>query len=169
MIIDGTHFDLEDVPGIPTCSELMAVAETKFKIDLDGIHGRRHWASVTRNAQRIVKADGGDLAVATCFGMLHDCCRLTDGNDRKHGYRASELMLRINLGLNPKQLRLLFLAIRSHSEAQVSTEPTVGACWDADRLDLPRIGTAEDPFYVDPDYISTTTGLAMCDALAGKS
>ena len=27
----------------------------------------------------------------------------------------------------------------------VSEDPTVGACWDADRLDLPRVGIQPDP------------------------
>jgi uncharacterized protein len=155
-----------DVPGIPTIEELMAIAESNFKIDLNGIHGRSHWLRVTGNAQHIVKTDGGDLAVATCFGMLHDCCRNSDYGDHRHGHRASELILKIRLGLDPKQLRLLFLAIREHSEAKVSAEPTIGACWDADRLELPRIGSEERPFYVDPEYLSTTTGAAMCQGLA---
>jgi hypothetical protein len=27
----------------------------------------------------------------------------------------------------------------------VTDDPTVGACWDADRLDLPRVGVTVDP------------------------
>ena len=32
-----------------------------------------------------------------------------------------------------------------HADGTVSSDPTVGACWDADRLDLPRVGITPRP------------------------
>jgi uncharacterized protein len=46
---------------------------------------------------------------------------------------------------------LLWQAIRSHDKAQLTDDPTVGACWDADRLDLPRVGTKVDPAFLSTD------------------
>ncbi|MCA9794566.1 MAG: hypothetical protein KC910_22315, partial [Candidatus Eremiobacteraeota bacterium] len=40
-----------------------------------------------------------------------------------------------------------------HEKGRVSQDPTIGACWDADRLDLDRVGKAPDP-----DLMSTPTG-----------
>jgi len=40
---------------------------------------------------------------------------------------------------------LLFEACRLHTEAELSPDVTIQACWDADRLDLGRVGTTPDP------------------------
>ncbi len=41
-----------------------------------------------------------------------------------------------------------------HTFGLCSDDPTVGVCWDADRLHLPRVGTT-----VDPELISTAAAL----------
>jgi hypothetical protein len=40
-----------------------------------------------------------------------------------------------------------------HTDGHITDDPLVGACWDADRLDLPRVGIAPDP-----RYLSTQAG-----------
>jgi len=53
----------------------------------------------------------------------------------------------------------LIEAIRFHSHGRLSRDPTVQACWDADRLDLGRIGDRPDPNYLgtriarDPEFL----------------
>jgi uncharacterized protein len=42
------------------------------------------------------------------------------------------------------------------ADGQVTDDPTLGAAWDADRLDLPRVGVAPDPA-----RLSTAAGRAM--------
>ncbi len=42
-------------------------------------------------------------------------------------------------------LATLAHAMRHHDRGQVSDDPLVGTCWDADRLDLPRVGITPDP------------------------
>ena len=44
--------------------------------------------------------------------------------------------------LVPGRLDLLCLACALHADGLVTTDPTVGACWDADRLNLWRVGLA---------------------------
>jgi hypothetical protein len=46
--------------------------------------------------------------------------------------------------LTPEQLRLLRRACATHTHGITSDDPTIGVCWDADRLDLRRFGYAID-------------------------
>ena len=50
-------------------------------------------------------------------------------------------------------MRLLDYAIRHHVDGDVSDDPTIGTCWDADRLDLGRVGIVPDE-----QYMSTAEG-----------
>jgi uncharacterized protein len=113
-------------------------------------HGELHWRCVT--------ATGLDLAAATqgverplvfCFGLLHDTRRENESLDPGHGARAAALATELRdagaLPLGEAQLRSLVAALRLHSDGQVSRDPTIGSCWDADRLHLPRVGIEPDP------------------------
>jgi uncharacterized protein len=46
------------------------------------------------------------------------------------------------------QLDNLCYAIRHHSGGEVSTNPTIQSCWDADRLDLGRVGIIPSPKFL---------------------
>ena len=78
------------------------------------------------------------------FALLHDSMRLNDSIDPEHGPRAAafagELHAEGVLHATPGQLELLQYACFEHTNGLVSSDPTVGVCWDADRLDLPRVG-----------------------------
>ena len=43
---------------------------------------------------------------------------------------------------------LLYLAIRDHTAGYVHQDTTVSVCWDADRLELPRVGIPTNPDYL---------------------
>jgi uncharacterized protein len=104
---------------------------------------------------RIAGIEGGDPLVAALFATCHDIARVHDGIDHEHGPMAVERMrveLPHDLDLRPGQLDLLFRAITSHTEGETVEDPTIGACWDADRLDLIRIG-----FDIDRRRLSTAT------------
>ncbi len=49
------------------------------------------------------------------------------------------------LGLSVDELAALAHAMREHDRGRVTSDPLVGACWDSDRLDLPRVGITPDP------------------------
>ena len=53
--------------------------------------------------------------------------------------------------LNNDELELLCQACEKHTEALYHSEPVIQVCWDADRLDLPRIGLQPNP-----DMLNTT-------------
>ena len=82
------------------------------------------------------------------FGFLHDCRRSSDGTDPAHGERAADFLREINgrfFSLARAELRDLELACRDHSEGYLQANIAVQTCWDADRLDLGRIGIRPDP------------------------
>jgi uncharacterized protein len=84
---------------------------------------------------------GADRLVALLFGLLHDARRRSDGDDPAHGYRAAELGQWLNGGpfeLTESQMRRLTFALQLHAEGLLSAEPTIGSCWESDRLALWR-------------------------------
>lgn len=118
-----------------------------FRLDWQGIHGVAHWARVMRYGLRIATREGGDPWVAAWFAVLHDHQRWNEGRDRDHGVRAADAMDAIGdrgwlSDLNAGQLDRIAEAIRHHSDGWVHSDPSIGACWDADRLDLIRLGIA---------------------------
>jgi uncharacterized protein len=92
---------------------------------------------------------GADLGLVFLFSLLHDAVRWSDLGDAGHGRRSSELVRELNgeglLDLPEEEEGLLVSACLLHSEGATSSDPTIGTCWDADRLNLWRIGSTPDP------------------------
>jgi len=113
-----------------------------YVLPIRGIHGVSHWARVLENGLRIAEVTGADIEVVTLFALFHDCRRANDGRDPDHGRRGAERaeLLRGSLvRLSSAQFDLLSEACRLHTDGLTEGDPTVQACWDADRLDLPRV------------------------------
>ena len=124
------------------------------------IHGELHWRTVGANGLWLAEADTRvDRAVVFHFALLHDTMRENDGYDPEHGPRASAFAAELHaeglLALDDAQLALLREACDDHADGLTSPDPTIGACWDADRLDLPRVGITPDP-----DLLSTAAALS---------
>ncbi len=114
------------------------------------IHGELHWRTVGANGLWLTRSlEGADTQIVLLFALLHDTMRLNDGHDPEHGRRAAsfagELHAEGLLKIEAWQLDLLVHACAEHADGTVSTDPTVGSCWDADRLDLPRVGITPRP------------------------
>ena len=108
-------------------------------------HGLAHWQRVERNG--LLLADlGGDinLKVVRYFAYLHDSCRNNNGYDPQHGPRASRLIDKLHhtllASLTHQEIALLHTACLYHTTLTHFGQPTIDACFDADRLDLPRVG-----------------------------
>lgn len=113
----------------------------RFPLDWYGDHGLPHWQRVHDNGLRLAELTGADPVVVALFAVLHDAARIAEGSDPGHGRRAVGLIDELAPGLTELQRHQLAHAIAGHSDGTVSDDATIGTCWDADRLDLPRVGT----------------------------
>lgn len=133
----------------PRLQGLLDASRERYVLDPDGYHGPLHWQRVFLNASLICEAEGIDPLIPTCFAYLHDSCREDEGRDSGHGARAAHfgegLLDQGLLPLSGGQFELLTYACRHHSGHLNEGEPEVVACWDADRLDLLRVGIVPDP------------------------
>ncbi|HEX2948258.1 MAG TPA: hypothetical protein VHV83_01585 [Armatimonadota bacterium] len=114
-----------------------------FGLGEHSIHGPEHWERVERYAVQLATHNGGDLLVVRLFAKFHDVCRQSDGIDDEHGARGAELARQLRdtyLDVPDDLFDVFQYACRWHTGGKVTTDPTIGACWDADRLDLWRVG-----------------------------
>jgi uncharacterized protein len=117
------------------------------------LHGLDHWRIVARNGLELAAVTpGADPLVAVLFGLFHDAKRLDDGEDPDHGPRAGVFVREVHatglFRLSPERLDRLVVACSTHTVAMVSDDPTLGVCYDADRLDLWRVGIEPRPMYL---------------------
>jgi uncharacterized protein len=128
--------------------DLVNVIEQGFALHLDGIHGIAHWARVRANGLRLAQETGANPEVVVLFALLHDSKRLSDGRDPKHGARAAQFAASLQgsqLALPEEELEMLQFACEYHTDGLTEANITVQTCWDADRLDLGRVGIRPDP------------------------
>ena len=120
------------------------------------VHGEEHWRRVATNGLDMAAEVGADPLLVVLFGIFHDSMRFSEQRDDGHGLRGGFLARCLNaelMGLSEDRLDLLDLACRSHTDGTTSDDPTIGVCWDADRLYLCRLGRQ-----VDPRAMSTAPG-----------
>jgi uncharacterized protein len=123
--------------------ELWVLAARRFTLGDHFMHGPDHWQRVERNALEIAPHTGAHILLVRLFAVLHDSNRRSDGHDPEHGVRAASWARELNgvrFQLDAARLDLLCDAMTRHDKGRVSDDPTIGTCWDADRLDLPRVG-----------------------------
>ena len=120
------------------------------------VHGEDHWRRVATNELDLAAEVGADPLLVVLFGIFHDSMRFSEHRDDGHGRRGGFLAHCLNaelMGLSDERLDLLNTACAGHTEGETSDDPTIGVCWDADRLDLCRLGRR-----VDPRAMSTAPG-----------
>ena len=154
-------------------AKLLTQIKNDSDIWLSPIHGINHWDRVMDNALMVGEINGADLKVIEYFAYLHDCCRFNDGHDSEHGPRAAAYAKnhRRIFELSDQQFKVLTAAVSGHTHAYPSgkagNNPTLAACWDGDRLDLPRVEIIPDPNLLFSDwgkyaaikYLNTNTKL----------
>jgi uncharacterized protein len=135
---------------------LKAYIEAHLDIWYSPWHGIQHWDQVWQNAQSIGWSEGADMEVVEYFAYLHDSQRWDEGEDPEHGPRAAAFAKahRELFDLTDAQFNLLLRAVSGHTVAmpgqKAGEDPTLAVCWDADRMDIGRVGKI-----VDPDYLFT--------------
>lgn len=121
---------------------------------LGTIHGLSHWQRVERNGIILSTENGSirkdiNIKVVRFFAYLHDKCRLNDWADWEHGARSADMLLSIRntilKDLTDEEVSLLEKACRYHTTEHLTGIPTVDVCFDADRLDLGRVGITPNP------------------------
>lgn len=130
--------------------ELIEEIRKKYVLSWNGIHGVAHWSRVRWNGLKMAEKNGADRKVVELFAFLHDSCReLDSSSDVDHGKRAAEFAEVLNakniIKISEYQLGTLQIACEYHSVEGYSSNLTVHTCWDADRLDLGRVGIIPDP------------------------
>jgi uncharacterized protein len=135
------------MPG-PITRPLLEAILAQYALDPDGPHGILHWARVLENGRRLARSTHAVGAVVELFAVFHDACRENDDSDRRHGWRGARLAERLRPGhidLPDAEFELLVEACEGHTRGGTSGDVTVLTCWDADRLDLGRVGIRPDP------------------------
>jgi uncharacterized protein len=129
----------------------------QHKISRSSVHGIKHWLRVKKAGGYLCSHTGADYEVVFLFAYLHDIGRVNEESDPEHGQRAAMLIeglyrdkqVRISQG----QLEALTFACRHHNDPSVKSESiTIQTCWDADRLDLWRVGITPDPLLLNNNY-----------------
>jgi uncharacterized protein len=135
--------------------QVVRAAKGRFVLGLHGIHGVAHWQRVRENGLRIARHSGASPLIVELFAYLHDCCREDDGSDPGHGERAADFTRSLRgtlIHLGDEDFALLHEAIRDHEFGRTRGLVTILTCWDADRLDLGRVGMRPNPIYLCTEY-----------------
>ena len=124
-------------------------------------HGPCHWDRVLKNGLLIAKEDPYiDKLIIILFSYIHDSKRIDEYTDSKHGERAASSIEELEklklINISHKQKEILHFAVKNHNEGNISKNPTIGACWDADRLELNRVG-----IFPRPEFFSTKAYLVV--------
>lgn len=134
-------------PPVRPWAELPEIADRlrdRVALRRSRLHGPRHWLTVAWIGAALAAEDRVvDPLVVALFALFHDCARTHDGHDPEHGRRGAAVALELLAEapwITMEQLGLLEVACADHTAGRTSADPTVGACWDADRLDLWRVG-----------------------------
>ncbi|MEM9825163.1 MAG: hypothetical protein AAF958_01175 [Planctomycetota bacterium] len=118
-----------------------------YPLHIGGIHGVIHWARVYENGIRLAEENGADLTVVSLFAVFHDSQRLSNYADPDHGARGAALATKLRdeaYSIEDDQFELLHQACTHHTHAATHPDLTVQTCFDADRLDLGRVGITPD-------------------------
>lgn len=121
------------------------------------VHGVEHWMQVEKNGILLAPQTGADITVVRLFAIFHDCRRLDDCYDGEHGLRGAEFAKKCReekiFELDDVLFGKLYRACQLHTSTPRTGDATIDTCFDADRLDLGRVG-----FKLDAQKMATEWG-----------
>jgi uncharacterized protein len=123
----------------------------EYSLPWHGLHGVAHWARVLETGVRLAEVIRVNVEVVQLFAVFHDSQRVTQKTDPSHGLRGASLAAELRgrlFDLSDDDFDLLFVACAGHMDHPTDDDPTVQTCWDADRLDLGRVGAKIDPLWL---------------------
>jgi uncharacterized protein len=122
----------------------------QFLLGAESAHGPTHWRRVETIGMKLARETGADEMVVRLFAWFHDSRRENESLDHDHGRRGADLAASLRgklFELDNKRFETLLFACRLHTGG-MSGDATIGTCWDADRLDLYRVGLIPDRKYL---------------------
>lgn len=150
--------DLEDIQEMSPLEReepfksIWELVTSEFKLGKMSHHGPWHWEKVERNVIELARmTPNADPVVCRLFALLHDSQRENDAECEKHGAAAADWLKTLDLPITQEQREKLETACRYHNTQKTSDDPTIGVCFDADRLDLVRVGITPKAEYLSTD------------------
>jgi len=92
---------------------------------------------------RLAAVTGAKPEVVGYFALFHDSRRFNEGRDHNHGRRGAELAAQWRgelFDLDDESFDWLHTAYVHHADGLMAGDVSLQTCWDADRLDLERVG-----------------------------
>lgn len=120
----------------------------EYTLPPNGDHGVSHWARVLVNGRVLSEETGADVAVVSLFAVFHDSRRVNEWTDPDHGQRGADFAAELRghmFDLPNHEFELLYRACVGHTRERTHPDVTIQTCWDADRLDLGRVGVMPHP------------------------
>jgi uncharacterized protein len=152
---------------------LVAAVEHRSTGKTSRIHGEHHWQLVGWvGADLARETPGVDPEVLFLFALFHDSMREHDGHDPLHGMRGAQLATELygrHHFASVEQLDKLLYACNEHTAGELSEDPTIAVCWDADRLNLWRVGTEPDPAFLSTEAARRPERIAAAEPLQHES
>jgi len=145
---------MEPVDSPIDFERLWSVVTAQFQLPVHSDHGPDHWKRVEQNGLMLAASSGADAVVVRLFALFHDSKRENEFSDPDHGKRSAAYARELRgtyFQINDEQFDLLETACTWHTEITHNANPTIGTCWDADRLDLGRVGIIPDAKYMNTD------------------
>jgi uncharacterized protein len=140
-----------------------------YALPWNGDHGVGHWARVLEIGERLAAETGANLNVVRLFALLHDSKRVSEFHDPGHGPRAAEFAATLRPGLialDDDDFARLHRACAGHTHERTHPDITIQTCWDADRLDLLRVGIEPDTEYLNTEFARRTETRAWANERA---
>lgn len=140
--------------------EILDLIISQFKLGIDTVHGIKHWHKVYEIGNYLAKQTKADIEVVNFFAYFHDAKREDEYDDLEHGQRAAIFVEKLfnnkQIKISQSQFELLVFAYRHHNNSSIKSDNmTVQTCWDADRLDLWRVGVVPNPVMLNTEFSKT--------------
>jgi len=126
-------------------ADLAALVEGQAPLADSLDHGTSHWRAVARTGLELCsRTPDADPRLILLFALLHDSRRVNEFADPDHGPEAARYLTTLRkegiINLSNEDSTTLAYAMYHHDAGETSDDLTIAACWDADRLQLQRLG-----------------------------
>ena len=137
-----------------------------YALPWNGDHGVAHWARVLENGLKLAEETGANVEVVRLFALFHDSRRVNEYHDHGHGLRGAEFARELCgslFQLPDHEFNILHQACAGHTDERTHPDITIQTCWDADRLDLGRVGIMPDPEWLCTEVAKRDEIIAWAD------